>query len=212
MTESAKQYISRAADVAFRNDSKTTMGEVAIAKSNLEIADAIRELAKATDRGAAADEAFAAQSAARRQGPPRPVVQAAPPVRDTRSREDLTNDGLSITEIAMMSEVEVNLAFLIRKVDEDTGFNNIFTSEAVALAKAILKEYAPITDTVPRSEVDTVEGEHERIRKAFADFFQKTAFSSWISSSGRRFEDLGNGWQVGYDLADDVIRGAAKFD
>lgn len=198
--QTTPEFINEAERAGRKSKAGTTLGQVAIARAGLAIADALLVLAKATDRGAAADEAFAAQSAARRQGAPRPVVQAAPPVP---SKPVVV---VTPTEIMNLTDDETALVNLLREVDEETGFSNLFTEEAVLLAKAVLKKYVPVGD------VDTVESEHERIRKAFADFWQKTPYDRWRSKDGRRYEDLGNGWQVGYDLADDVIRGTVRLD
>lgn len=47
--------------------------------------------------------------------------------------------------------------------------------------------------------------ERERIAKAGADFFQNGDFDTWKSPTGRNCEDLGNGWQVGYDMMWTII-------
>jgi hypothetical protein len=47
--------------------------------------------------------------------------------------------------------------------------------------------------------------ERERIAKAGADFFQNGDFDNWESPTGRVFDDLGNGWKVGYDLMVHII-------
>ena len=52
--------------------------------------------------------------------------------------------------------------------------------------------------------------ERERIARAGADFFQNGDFDNWLSPTGRRFEDLGNGWQVGYDMMLTIIEGATS--
>ena len=35
-------------------------------------------------------------------------------------------------------------------------------------------------------------------------------FDNWLSPTGRRFEDLGNGWQVGYDMMWTIIGNAFR--
>ena len=54
-------------------------------------------------------------------------------------------------------------------------------------------------------EKEMLEAERERIAKAGADFFQNGDFDTWESPTGRVFDDLGNGWQVGYDMMVHII-------
>jgi hypothetical protein len=160
-----------------------------IAQSNLEIADALRAIAAALAP----------------KVEPKHVVMNEP-------------EPPSLEDIADLTAQETNLAFLIRKVDEDSGYSNIFTEEAILLAKEILKEYEPITDMpvgppvtlqITAAVETAVASERERIANAFADFWQMLPYDNWRSKSGRRYEDLGNGRTVGYDLAKDVINGTA---
>jgi len=131
MTE--PEFIYEAERAARKSKQGSTLGEVAIARSNLAIADAIVLLAKATDRGAAADEAFAAQSAARWR---KPVRQPEPEVK---SKDDLGHPGTDVE--GRVTDDEAALIDLITKVDEESGYSNIFRSEAILLARAILAEY-----------------------------------------------------------------------
>lgn len=184
MTESAKSYISRAADIAFRAQTPgirtTTMGEVAIAKSNLEIADALNAIAAALA--------------------PRIEIQDAPVEKGPSDEE--------VGEPA--NQAEADLAAIIETVDEESGFCNVFHAEAVLLAREILKTYGKRTGAPVEAQIATaVAVERERIANAFADFFQYQNFGSWKSEEGRYFEDLGNGRKVGYHLAKDVIEGKA---
>lgn len=204
MAETHAKYIERVQDGA-RHTSAASVGEVAIARSNLAIADAILVLAKATDRGAAADEAFAAQSAARRQNSPSSVVA---PVPTAKPQVTATPQ-----EVMDLTPPQAALYAIIRKVDEESGYSNIFSAEAIALAKEIDKTHGKRTGVAVETQIEqAVAVERERIANAFADFFQFQNFGSWISSEGRRFEDLGNGRKVGYHLAMDVINDTAKFD
>lgn len=50
-----------------------------------------------------------------------------------------------------------------------------------------------------------LDAERERIAKTGADFFQNGDFDTWESPTGRVFDDLGNGWQVGYDMMRHII-------
>ena len=55
------------------------------------------------------------------------------------------------------------------------------------------------------TSTDEIYAERERIARAGADFFQNGDFDKWRSPTGRYFEDLGNGWQVGYDMMMTII-------
>jgi hypothetical protein len=57
----------------------------------------------------------------------------------------------------------------------------------------------------PTSEIASICAERERIARAGADFFQNGDFDTWESPRGRVFEDLGNGWRVGYDMMMGII-------
>lgn len=50
-----------------------------------------------------------------------------------------------------------------------------------------------------------IKADNERIARAGADFFQNGDFENWKSPTGRVFDDLANGWQVGYDLMKTII-------
>lgn len=51
-----------------------------------------------------------------------------------------------------------------------------------------------------------IDVERERIARAGAEFFQNGEFNNWVSPTGRNYEDLGNGWTVGYDLMVTIMK------
>lgn len=61
-------------------------------------------------------------------------------------------------------------------------------------------------------EIEMLQAERERIAKAGADFFQNGDFDNWKSPTGRVFDDLGNGWRVGYDMMMTIINGVRLDD